>query len=86
MRGTSEGSDEGERVVSDRILAYKLSRPDISNDWMFAGTTPQEAANVLRCELESCDGGDVDDVGEIVIEAFWITQAEIENMGEFEGW
>lgn len=69
-----------------KVVGYKLTRPESGNTWMFAGTTPEEVAKTVACEIENNEGLSPDECGRIVIEAYETTQAEIDNMPEFPGW
>jgi len=53
---------------------------------MFLGTDPDEVGKALGHELESNEGLPADECGQVVIEAFEITQDEIDAMPEFQGW
>lgn len=66
-------------------IGYKLSRHDC-NGWLFGGTTPKEVAECLQNELDSHEGLSVEECDVITIEAFEITQKEIDDMPEFQGW
>ena len=68
------------------MIGHKLKREDCGGTWVFCGTTPQEVAVALKNELDSEDGLSVDERSTIILEPFEITQDEIENMPEFEGW
>lgn len=67
------------------MVGYKLSLASCPG-WMYLGTEPQEVADALRNELESNEGLSVDEIEEMTIEAFEITQEEIDKMPEFQGW
>ena len=66
------------------LVGYKLTRPKCGG-WMFLGVTPSEVGEQLATQLEN-EGLLTDGCGHIVIEAFEITQDEIDNMPEFPGW
>ena len=69
---------------TEKLVGYKLRREDCGG-WMFMGTTPQEVANTLRSEIEA-DGGIMIACSVMRIEPCEVTQEEIDNMPEFEGW
>lgn len=68
-----------------KLIGYKLTRPDCGG-WMFLGTDPAEVGKAVRDELEMNEGLPADECGQVVIEAFEITQEEIDNMPDFPGW
>lgn len=70
-------------MTEEKLIGYKLSRPNCPG-WMFIGTTPQEVGEAIKNEL--LDTGFPDNEGSIVIEPFEITQKEIDEMPEFQGW
>jgi len=72
-------------VTDDKIVAYKLTRPECSG-WLFAGVTPSEVVETLMNELEMHDGLSSEECGQIVIEAYETTRQEIDNLPEHEGW
>ena len=67
------------------MVGYKLTITE-GIGWMFCGTTPKEVSECLRNELDTHEGLSVEEIDEITIEAFEITQEEIDNMPEFQGW
>ncbi len=71
--------------TSEKITAFRLRRPDCPG-WMFVGTTPAEAADAVRNELENEDGLPADERGSIILEPYTTTQPEIDALPEFEGW
>lgn len=68
------------------MTGYKLTREDCGT-WMFAGTTVQEVLNTLKTELE-CDFEEPNHNYRCTfqITPFEVTQEEIDNMPDFEGW
>lgn len=72
--------------MSETKTGYKLKRPAVSNGWIFIGTTHEEVASAIVSEIEMQKGMSVDECDDIVIEAFEITQQEIDDMPEFPGW
>ena len=68
------------------MIAYKMSYTDNGKRWMFAGTTIDDVANCLKSELEMNGDGDALELGPIQIESYETTQAEIDELPEFEGW
>ena len=71
--------------MSNKLIGYKLTRPDCPG-WMFLGVKPKDVGEALGRELEGNEGLSAEECGEVVIEAFEITQDEIDNMPEFQGW
>ncbi len=67
------------------MTGYKLTRSGPSG-WIFCGTTPTEVAYVLKHELDSDEGLPADERCVITLTPFEITQEEIDNMPEFQGW
>ena len=73
-----------EATMDNKITAVKITRPDCGG-WMFAGTTPEEVIGVVKSEIEA-NLSEEGNLGDIHIEEFQITQKEIDEMGDFEGW
>lgn len=71
--------------VAEKIIAYKISRPDCPG-FMHAGVTPVEVAECLKNEVESQDGLSPEECGQIVLEAYETTQDEIDALEDFGGW
>ena len=67
------------------MIGYKLTRSECSG-WMFCGTTPQDVAECLKNEMDMHEGLSLQEIDEITIEAFEVTQEEIDDMKEFQGW
>ncbi len=67
------------------MTGYKLYRADCSG-WLFCGTTPKEVGDAVKNEIEGDGGLPCDECDQILIRPFEITQEEIDNMPEFEGW
>ena len=72
----------------EKIVGYQLSRPDAGGNWVYAGNTPEQVAETLRVELRAdIDSGlPADESGCLVVEPYLTTQAEIDELPEFEGW
>lgn len=67
------------------LVGYKLSRPDCPG-WMFCGVTPEEVAACLKNEIDSHEGLGPDEIGQMILEPYMTSQAEIDAMPEFQGW
>lgn len=71
--------------MSKKLVGYKLTYPD-KNGWLFLGTTPKSVAMELKEELDRNEGLTAEECGTILITPFEITQKEIDEMDEFDGW
>ena len=67
-------------------VAYRLKRSDCGGRWLFAGTTPEQVAEVVKAEIDGNEGLPVDECSQFVIEAYETTESEIEALSEFDGW
>lgn len=66
------------------LIGYQLRRDRVGGV-LFLGVTPAEIASAFQNELESEEAG-FDDRDTFTIEPVEITQEQIDNMPEFEGW
>lgn len=69
------------------MIGYWLTRSTCPGR-CFAGTSASEVANAIRYEVE-CDLGSglpFDEIDIISVEAVEITQEQIDEMPEFQGW
>jgi len=66
------------------MIGYELRRSG-TGGVLFAGTTPEEVAATLKNELE-CEDSQLEFRDVITLTPIEITQEQIDNMPEFEGW
>ena len=72
-------------MISNKLLGYKLNLSGFGQ-YMFAGVKIEEILDCVRNEIEGCEGLDVDERPVITLTPMEITEEEIENMPEFQGW
>jgi hypothetical protein len=67
------------------MIGYILRRK-LCGRWIFIGTTPEDVAIGVRNEIDSHEGLSLDECDVLIIEPREISQDEIDNMPEFDGW
>jgi hypothetical protein len=72
-------------MKNEKMIGYKLINSECPG-WMFLGTDLNEVGNAIVSELQNNEGLSVEECAKLTIEAFEITQEEIDKMPEFQGW
>lgn len=69
----------------ERVLAFKVNRVVGDEAYrIFAGTTHEEVCEILRSELDSRAASTPEEVGSILVEAFWTTSDQIKEFRRLE--
>lgn len=70
---------------SGKLVGYRLKRERAGGE-MFLGVSPLEVSSAIAHELFTEHKLGIDDRDTFTVEAFEITQKEIDAMPEFQGW
>ena len=68
------------------MIGYRLKRESQGERWLFLGTTSAEVSRGIKDEIDSDAGLGVDEIDKQIIEPVEISQQEIDEMPDFQGW
>lgn len=77
--GTTDNPEE------EKFVGYILRRSDCPGG-LFLGVKPEEVAGAFQSELENQDNLPAGEISIFTIEPVELTQTQIDDMPEFEGW